>query len=466
MSELPGGWTWSTVGELAETSLGKMLDAKQQTGLHPTQYLRNINVRWGAFDLNDIAEMDIAPHELDRVLAMPGDVIACEGGEPGRAAVWRGKPIALQKALHRIRPAQGVSPDYLAYALQEQASTRQLDRLFTGTTIKHLPQEKLRVVPVALAPTAEQQRIVGAIEEAFSKLDAGEAGLRNVRQLLKRTRDAVLAAAVTGQLVPQDPADTPAAKILADLGIEPVEPAEGSRLPDGWTSVRTVDIAQVGSGTTPKRVRSEYWEDGHVPWVTSAAVNAGVVSEATEYVTERALSETSLRLWPAGTLLVAMYGEGQTRGRCAELAIEATCNQACAAIALRPELAGYKQTLRLHFDASYSANRQLAAGGVQPNLSGALIKEMVVALPAPEEAGRIVAEVERQMSFIEACERSVDAGLEVSAALRRSVLRAAFEGRLAPHDPTDEPASVLLDRIRAVRAAAQKPMKRRARATA
>jgi type I restriction enzyme S subunit len=199
---------------------------------------------------------------------------------------------------------------------------------------------------------------------------------------------------------------------------------------------------------------------GSIPWVTSGALNAGVVRKASEYVTEVALRETSLRLWPAGTLLVAMYGEGQTRGRCAELAIEATCNQACAAISVRDGLDDFRPILRLHFDANYSANRRLAAGGVQPNLSGALIKAMIVALPPPEEATRIVAEVERQFSFLDACERASDAELTRSGALRRSVLKSAFEGRLVPQDPSDEPASVLLDRIRVERAAAPKPARR------
>lgn len=465
MTELPAGWASATVHELAATSLGKMLDAKQQTGQHPTPYLRNINVRWGGFDLNDIAEMDVAPHELDRVLALPGDVIACEGGEPGRSAVWRGQPIALQKALHRVRVVEGVSPDYLAFALRAQASTRELDRLFTGTTIRHLPQEKLRQVQVQLAPTAEQERIVAAIEEAFSKLDAGETALRTVRQLLKRMRDAVLAAAVTGRLVPQDPTDTPVTKLLADLGVEPVAADGPLALPDGWSLTSVADIALVGSGTTPKRGRDDYWSGGSIPWVTSGAINAGVVRGASEYVTESALRETSLRLWPAGTLLVAMYGEGQTRGRCAELAIEATCNQACAAISVHEGLDDFRPIVKLHFDANYSAHRRLAAGGVQPNLSGALIKAMTVALPPPEEVARIVSEVQRQFSFLDACERASDSELTRSAALRRSVLKSAFEGRLVPQDPSDEPASVLLDRIRAERAAAPKAV-RRARRTA
>lgn len=160
-----------------------------------------------------------------------------------------------------------------------------------------------------------------------------------------------------------------------------------------------------------------------------------------------------------------MYGEGQTRGRCAKLAIEATCNQACAAIVCHDGLEGCTDFIRIFFDANYSANRTLASGGVQPNLNAGLIKDMVLALPPVEEQQRIVVEVERQFSFIEGCERAVDAGLARSAALRRSILKVAFEGRLVPQDASDEPASVLFDRIRAERSAVP-PTKRRARQTA
>ncbi len=464
MSALPAGWVEVALGEITDTSLGKMLDGKQATGQHPTPYLRNVNVRWGTFDLSDVAMMDIRPEELERVLAREGDVVACEGGEPGRAAVWRhSEPVALQKALHRIRPATGIAPDFLAFVLQAHAASGELAALFTGTTIKHLPQEKLRLVRVPVAPTAEQERIVTAIDEAFSKLDAGEAGLRAVRRYLKRMRDSVLAAAVAGRLVERDSSDPPASKLLADLGVEPLA---DDPLPSGWAATTVGAIGTVGTGTTPSRSNDAYWADGTIPWVSSALLNQGIVRTAAEYVTDAALSETSLRVWPAGTLLVAMYGEGKTRGKCAELGIDATCNQACAAILLPPSLTELRRYLRLLFDASYSANRQLASGGVQPNLNLGLVRSIRVPLPPLAEQQRIVAEADRHFSFIEAAERAVDAGLARSAALRRSILKAAFEGRLVPQDPSDEPASVLLERIRAERAANPTPKRRRARATA
>ncbi len=465
MTELPRGWEWSTIGELAETSLGKMLDAKQQTGEHPTPYLRNVNVRWGAFDLDDVAVMDIEPHQLDRVLALPGDVIACEGGEPGRCAVWTGEPIALQKALHRIRPAAGINPEYLAFALAERSSTRQLDRLFTGTTIKHLPQEKLRVVPVAVAPPAEQERIVASIEEAFSKLDAGEAGLRTVRQLLKRTRDAILAAAVTGRLVPQDLTDTPATKLLADLGIEPgSDPAFD--VPETWAVVRLNELLSepLSNG---RSVRSRA---GGFPVLRLTCLKDGRID----------LGERKEGEWDAGTAAPFLIRRGDFFVSRGNGSLDLVGRGGL--VVDDPDPVAYPDTLiRVRVPNDYLEPSLLAlvwnSAAVREQLEGqarttagiykvnqGMLNEVRLPLPPREEQARIVAEVERQMSFVEACERAVNASLERSAALRRSVLKAAFEGRLVPQDPTDEPASVLLERIRAERAAAPKAKTRRAKA--
>src|SRR5699024_5220892 len=107
-----------------------------------------------------------------------------------------------------------------------------------------------------------------------------------------------------------------------------------SSLPEGWGSARIHELATVGTGCTPHKSHPEYYEHGTVPWVTSSALNSSVVTSSDQYVTEDALTQTSLRIYPTGTILVAMYGEGKTRGKCSELGIPATINQACAAITL------------------------------------------------------------------------------------------------------------------------------------
>ena len=469
MTELPNGWVETALDEIAVTSLGKMLDAKQRTGLHQTPYLRNVNVRWGAFDLSDVATMDIEPRELDRVLAQPGDLVACEGGEPGRSAVWRGREaVALQKALHKIRPAAGVFPYYLGLLLREQSSTGELDKLFTGTTIKHLPQEKLRLVRVPLAPTAEQERIVAAIEEAFSKLDAGEAGLRTVRQLLKRMRDAILAAAVTGRLVPQDSTDTPATKLLAGLGLEALDSPALGLLPESWAWVSMGDVTVIGGGIQkqPKRAPTR----NPMPFLRVANVGRGTLDLGDVHLIEVFAGELDRYGLERGDLLVVEgNGSPDQIGRSAMWhgSID-PCVHQNHLIRVRPSEVLLPEFLELYWNSPDASRRVQAVASSTSGLhtlSLGKLKGLPVAIPPPEEQARIVSEVDRQVSFLNACEQGIDGGLACAAALRRSVLKAAFEGKLVPQDPSDEPASVLLERIRAERAAAPKAA-RRSRRTA
>lgn len=191
------------IGEIATTSLGKMLDAKRQSG-EPTPYLRNINVRWGSFDLADLQTTPLAPEEITKFDVREGDIMVCEGGEPGRCAVWRGdgSGIAFQKALHRVRVEHEaeVLPDFLALMLEECIRSGRADRLFTGTTIKHLPQEKLRTMEIVLPSLEEQQAALehlAEVAEAREQLQTSLIGTLRRSQALRRS---LLAAAFSGRL--------------------------------------------------------------------------------------------------------------------------------------------------------------------------------------------------------------------------------------------------------------------------
>jgi type I restriction enzyme S subunit len=163
------------LGELCETALGKMLDAKRVAG-KATPYLRNINVRWGSIDLGDVQTVPLSEQEQHRFALQRGDVLVCEGGEPGRCAVWTGEqsPMTFQKALHRVRSRGDMAPAFVAMMIEEFIRSGRADRLFTGTTIKHLPQEKLRAIPLP-APDRERQ---STILERLASIDASVGHLR------------------------------------------------------------------------------------------------------------------------------------------------------------------------------------------------------------------------------------------------------------------------------------------------
>jgi type I restriction enzyme, S subunit len=221
--DLPDGWAWLSFDSACyESVLGKMLDNAKNRG-EPKPYLRNINVRWGRFDLSDLLNIRIEQSEIGRYRAEAGDLIICEGGEPGRCAVWptnEHREVFLQKALHRVRFTDCVSPYFVQLLMSLTASTKRLEKYFTGTTIKHLTGTGLSGVPIPLCSLPEQQEIVRLLDEQFTVIEQNE---REIDAALKRSaamRQSILKKAFTGQLVPQDPTDEPASVLLERIRME------------------------------------------------------------------------------------------------------------------------------------------------------------------------------------------------------------------------------------------------------
>ncbi|WP_197420378.1 restriction endonuclease subunit S [Mycobacterium sp. NAZ190054] len=171
---------------MADTALGKMLDKGKDSGRTRVEYLRNVNVQWGRIDTDDLLTMELADDERERFEVRAGDLLVCEGGEIGRAAIWNGRSeyIAFQKALHRIRPSEVLEGRFLRYLLEHHSQSGVLACLASGSTIAHLPQQQLRKVPVPLPPLPEQHRIVDLLEDHLSRLDAAEGYLRAAERRL------------------------------------------------------------------------------------------------------------------------------------------------------------------------------------------------------------------------------------------------------------------------------------------
>ena len=220
--DLPEGWEWVRLGSVGDMTLGKMLDVTKNKGtLRP--YLRNINVRWGAFELSDVLEMRFEDDELERYSIRHGDLVICEGGEPGRCAVWQSEEVVFyQKALHRVRAIE-VLPEFLYYVIRHFIISNQYERYYTGTTIKHLTGQSLRIIPIPLPPLNEQKLIVEHLQRIIEEIDKIETEKTEALSLVSFAKSKILDLAIRGQLVPQDLNDEPASVLLERIRVEKEE---------------------------------------------------------------------------------------------------------------------------------------------------------------------------------------------------------------------------------------------------
>jgi len=214
-SEAGDQWTNSKVSELAQHCLGKMLDKKKNKGiLRP--YLRNLNVRWFEFDLRDVLEMRFENHEVDRFSAKKGDLLICEGGYPGRAAVWNSdKPVFFQKAIHRVRfpnPSQSI---WLAYFLYHLTARNRLANFFTGAGIQHFTKQTLADLRLPLPPHDELELHLKELDEL-----RGQCAFLEVKYAKKKNALAGLKQSILHKAFAGEPTAEPvlAEAVLAEAG--------------------------------------------------------------------------------------------------------------------------------------------------------------------------------------------------------------------------------------------------------
>jgi len=187
----PMGWEVKRLDQIADTRLGKMVDAKKQTGENRYPYLANFNVQWFRLDLDKLNEMDF--DEIDRVeFALEyGDLLVCEGGEVGRTAIWKNEmqECFFQKAIHRVRCKGEICvPEYLAWVMYQKAEKTHFDGLVTGVTIAHLTGEKLKGLLIQIPPLNLQARFAAFARDA----DKSKFELQRTLDELEATYKAIL----------------------------------------------------------------------------------------------------------------------------------------------------------------------------------------------------------------------------------------------------------------------------------
>jgi type I restriction enzyme S subunit len=496
--QIPGAWQWQTLGAVClKIQDGTHFSPKHQlpTGKYP--YVTAKNVKPGGLDFSELTYLAEVDHReiYKRCDAAPGDVLLVKDGvNTGDAALNTiDGEISLLSSVCMLRPIpQILSPRFLLYFVQSPTGFRLLTGQMTGTAIKRIILHRIRETAVPIAPLNEQRRIVAKIEELFSDLDAAVAALVRVRANLKRYRAAVLKAAVEGNLTEdwraKHPDTEPASVLLERILTERHRQWEkdqlakfaqaGKQPSKGWRekydepcppvlddlgelepSWCWATIEQLAS-TLPGSIQSGPFGSNllHSEFQSSGVLAIGIdntldgrFSMGREHrISERKFEELAkYEARPLDVLITVMA----TVGRCCvvpESIEKAIITKHVYRITPDKQLAN-PYYLQLALSGGTSVRKQLfgeVRGQTRPGINGEILRLICIPLPSIGEQAKIVEEVQQQLSILDEIEAQVDANLKRAARLRQGILKRAFEGRLLPQDPTDEPAEKLLERIR------------------
>ena len=296
---------------------------------------------------------------------------------------------------------EAYTSDFLYYLLSSSFAFEQFTNVASGGVVTNLNSDKVADAIFPLPPYGEQKRIVFEIERCFALIDVIELRKTDLRETIKQAKSKVLDLAIHGKLVPQDPNDEPASELLKRINPKAeiiTDNGHYQKLPDGWCLTILGSIGTWQSGATPSRLRKDYY-GGNIPWLKTGDLNDGIITNIPEFITEKALKETSVKLNPTNSILIAMYGA--TIGKIGILSFPATTNQACCACL------DYKidKMYIFYFLLSNRINFvSMGGGGAQPNISKEKIVNTTFPLPPLAEQKRIVSKIEElfhQLNMIE-----------------------------------------------------------------
>ncbi|WP_429168215.1 restriction endonuclease subunit S [Aeromonas rivipollensis] len=273
-----------------------------------------------------------------------GDILIGMDGDFNRAR-WKGGRALLNQRVCKIKADESnLCDNYLYHFLPKALDS--INEKTHAVTVKHLSVKGIRDITIPLPPLTEQKRIAAILDKA-------DAISHKCQQAINLANDFLRS-------------------VFLDMFGDPVTN------PKGWEITNIGSLCNVSSGSTPSRQRDDYYK-GSIPWVKTTEVDGYTIMDTEEHISEEALQESSCRLNEIGSILIAMYGQGKTRGKVGLLGIKAATNQACAV--LSPS-----QKINMHYlygflSLSYENLRRLGQGGGQPNLNAGIIKAFSVPLP-------------------------------------------------------------------------------------
>ena len=350
------------LGEIADTCLGKMLDQRKNKGEYQP-YLANVNVRWGSFDLQNLPQMRFLKSEEERYGLKYGDILVCEGGEPGRCAIWKDQipGMKFQKALHRVRVhEQDVDYRWLFYRFLYAKSRGEFDQYFSGmTTIKHMPGDKIVKIRIDL-PEKDYQSKVGDILSAYDDL------IENNQKQIKLLEEAAQRFYKEWFVNLRFP------------GYEDTPIVDG--IPEGWYVSNIGNLcSRVNAGGTPSRSKKNYWNNPTIKWFKTGELQDCWLIDSDEMISQEGLDKSSAKIFPKNTILMAIYAS-PTLGRLGILSSNAACNQAALCLLADESKVSWQWLYSKLYELRDDFNA-VAKGAGQQNISADTVKKKEVIIP-------------------------------------------------------------------------------------
>jgi restriction endonuclease S subunit len=427
MIDLPAGWVWTTIGEVGEVMLGRQRSPKWHTGAHMRPYLRVANVFEDRIDLSHVMEMDFPPDQFERFKLEPGDILLNEGQSPewvGRPAMYRGElpGACFTNSLIRFRPLPGVDGRYALYLFRHHLRSRRFMREARITTnIAHLSSKRFVSVEFPLPPEAEQIRIVAALEEHLSRLEAAESAARSAR----------------GRLA-----------LLWDAALQEVFSAS-------WRRVELDSLNDQNRPICYGILKPKTAQPGVVPYVEVRSISGGEIKVDQLHRTTQALHDAFPRsALRAGDVVMAVRGSFD-RAAVVPVTLEGgNLSRDVARISPTGELLGEFLAAFLVSPEAQRFFRAHARGVAVQGVNIGDLRRLPVPIPDLDLQESAVAAIRRIGAANSRIRSEIETAEARAGRLRSAVLAAAFSGGLVHQDPDDEPASVLLKRMQRHRAVA------------
>lgn len=376
--------------------------------------------------------------EKARILPKNSVLVSCIGNL-GRTAINK-VSVAFNQQINAINTSKYVDPHFIFYQVQSQYFREQLEQYSSATTISIINKSNFELLNLQIAPLNEQKRIVAKIEQLFSELDKGVEALKTARAQLKVYRQSLLKHAFEG-------------KLTADW-------REKNNAPE-WEGTTLGD--QLSFLTSGSRGWAKFYSDSGDTFIRAQNIKHDCLNlEDIAYVSLPSKSEGMRTRVQVGDLLITITGANVTKTAFFSKDIGAAYVSQHVALA-RPNEDIHTEYLYLYLIAETEGRKQLlkfAYGAGKPGLNLTNIRDVTLKLPCIDEQIQIASVINENLSVLDNMETDISDQLKKSEALRQSILKKAFSGKLVPQDPSDERAAKLLERIKAEKAALATPAKR------